>query len=122
MCGGLGISVSGCGFLAEAAAEFIGRPGGGELGPRAVEIWRRTAPPPASNATRCFMQGDRLIIRDLPSSGVQLHLHTDQSGNYMNAAHLKTYAGEIVKTLTPYEAAMADALADSTGLRRIDRR
>lgn len=66
------------------------------------------------------MQGDRLIVRDLPNSGVQLHLHADQSGNYINRAHLKTYAGEIVKTLTPFEAAMADALADSTGLRRID--
>ncbi len=64
---------------------------------------------------------DRLIIRDLPASGVQLHMHTDASGTCIRAASLKTYSGERVRTLTPYEAAMADANAQALGLKRISR-
>ena len=64
---------------------------------------------------------DRLIIRDLPNSGCQLHMHTDASGNYIQAAHLKTYSGEIVRTLTPFEASMADARGHACGLPRIIR-
>lgn len=59
-----------------------------------------------------------LIIRDMPESGVQLHLHTDESGNYINSAHLKTY-GQEKHYLTPYEGAMADARADALGFPRI---
>jgi hypothetical protein len=64
---------------------------------------------------------ERLIIRDLPLSGCQLHMHTDPTGNVIDRAHLKTYAGEIVRQLSPLEASMADARADALRLPRIDR-
>ncbi|MEK7477244.1 MAG: hypothetical protein AAB152_16590 [Candidatus Coatesbacteria bacterium] len=63
---------------------------------------------------------DRLIIRSLPGSGSQLHLHTDATGNLINAAHLKTPAGDRVP-LTNYQAAMADLQADQLGMDRIIR-
>ena len=63
----------------------------------------------------------RLVIRDLPASGVQLHLHTDASGTAIRSAKLKTHAGDTVRRLSSYEAAMADAGAEALGLRRIVR-
>ena len=63
---------------------------------------------------------DRLIIRSMPGFDTQLHMHTDPTGNYINAAHIKTSDGLKIK-LTGYEASMADFHADRLGMARIVR-
>jgi hypothetical protein len=64
-----------------------------------------------------------LTIRDLPFSGIQLHIHEDSRG--INEAGLKKYGDDkqfmvlFPKPLTSYEIAMADLYADSLGLKKI---
>lgn len=59
---------------------------------------------------------DPMIIRSGAGFGSQLHIHTDDEGNSIRAAHIKTNAGEHIR-LSNYEAAMADLYADRLGLK-----
>lgn len=73
--------------------------------------------PAASAAFRSVFTDDPMIRRSADGFGSQLHMHTDNSGNCINAAHIKTNGGERIP-LSNYEAAMADLIADSGGMRR----
>lgn len=44
-----------------------------------------------------------LVIRDLPASGLQLHIHEGHGGT----SHLKTYKGDYIN-INSYDAAMMD--------------
>ena len=60
---------------------------------------------------------NKLKTFNLPASGIQFHLHTDQTGNYIGESSLKTNAGEKVVRLDNYQAAMADFYAQQLGFK-----
>jgi hypothetical protein len=75
-------------------------------------------PSPASaRAFRSVFTDDPMIRRSADGFGSQLHMHTDGTGNCINAAHIKTNAGHRT-SLSNYEAAMSDLSADGLGMRR----
>lgn len=66
-------------------------------------------------------KGGKMKIIDLPASGVQLHIHTDQSGNRINRAHyIKHGENKQFQQVDNYQAAMADYYAGQLGLKKID--
>ncbi len=56
-------------------------------------------------------------IVDLPSLGVQLHIHEDANGNIFSA-HQKLYSGERGDEIPLNEAAILDSVADNMGLKK----
>jgi hypothetical protein len=60
-----------------------------------------------------------VIIRDLPLSQGQLHLHGDRTGTSLYGGRLYDYSRNEYRTLNAYEAAMADYYAGQVDLKKI---
>jgi hypothetical protein len=62
------------------------------------------------------------MIYDFPSSGVQLHIHGDRSGNTLYGGGYKKYGEDrIFKPINGYEASMADLNLRGAGIKPLYR-
>ncbi len=57
------------------------------------------------------MSKNKLKIIDLPGTDLQLHIHTDESGDFITGGSIKTYGGERIATLDNFQLAIADLYA-----------